>query len=179
VSDSPGPRSLTLWLLRHGKAAPEVPGGGPDRSRPLTARGRRDARALGRRLAGPAPLPGLEEVPRPERVVCSAAVRTRQTADLVVEAMGGAVPLDAYRSLYAADDATVVATLREIDGTVTSALFVGHNPAISDVATGLGGNDDEGFLPTCGLAVVLLGVGRWEDVTQGCGHPVGRFAPPY
>ena len=38
-------------MLRHAKAASDAPWGGGDEHRPLTARGRRDATALGRRLA--------------------------------------------------------------------------------------------------------------------------------
>ncbi len=119
-----------LWILRHAKAASDAPWGGSDRERPLTARGRRDATALGRRLASDTPLPGLEGVRKPDLAICSAAVRTRQTADLVIEAMGGRIPLDSYRSLYDADIDTVLRYLREVDEGVKSTLLVGHNPTM-------------------------------------------------
>src|ERR1700730_6188441 len=98
------PRSVSspvrhLWLLRHGKAASDAPWGGSDRERPLTARGRRDASALGKRIFNEKPPLGLDDVARPELAICSAAVRTRQTAELVVKEMGTDVPLDSYRSL--------------------------------------------------------------------------------
>jgi phosphohistidine phosphatase len=154
----PVPKSARyLWILRHGKAASDAPWGGTDRERPLTARGRRDASALGTRLADEEPLPGLENVPKPQLVVCSAAVRTRQTADLIVDALGNQLPLDSYRSLYEADTDVALQYLREIDEGVKSALLVGHNPTMFQLAwellgDGSGGDLGEGAVAGGGLA---------------------------
>ncbi len=194
-----------LWMLRHAKAASDAPWGGSDKDRPLTARGRRDATALGLRLAAdPVDLsfgpgsgsdvdggPGAIDIPRPELAVCSAAVRTRQTTDLVVEAMGGDLPVSAYRSLYEADVDLVLQYVREIDEGAVSAVVVGHNPTVFEVAsvllaepdptdptTGRNALEAHGF-PTCALAVLALRVGAWEDVVHGCGTLVGAFKPPY
>jgi phosphohistidine phosphatase len=195
----PAPKSSRyLWILRHGKAASDAPWGGTDRERPLTARGRRDASALGVRLADEEPLPGLDDVPKPQIVVCSAAVRTRQTADLIVKALGNRLPLDSYRSLYEADTDVVLQYLREIDEGVKSALLVGHNPTMFQLAwellgDGSSGDDLPGIVqssggratleaqgfPTCALAVLTLDVGGWEDVVHGCGSLLGVFKPPY
>ncbi len=192
-----------LWILRHAKAASDPPWGGGDQDRPLTARGRRDASALGKRLAADpvdlalAPDPetrhsGPDVPPRPGLAVCSAAVRTRQTTDLIVEALGGALPVSAYRSLYAADPELVLQYVREIDEGARSALLVGHNPTVLNVAWQLLADpadpedpladrnvlEAHGF-PTCALAVLRLAVGSWEDVVHGCGSLAGVFKPPY
>jgi phosphohistidine phosphatase len=187
-----------LWILRHAKAASDPPWGGGDRERPLTARGRRDASALGARLAVDGPILGLEEFPRPELAICSAAVRTRQTTDRIVEAMGGQLPVDAYRSLYEADTDLVLQYLREVDEGVRSVLLVGHNPAMYRLAWELTGADlvgdgveqdgdpttahavleAHGF-PTCALAALSLQGEAWEDVAHGCGRLAGVFKPPY
>ena len=180
-----------LWLLRHGKAATEAPRGGRDQERPLTGRGRRDATALGDRLAHEDPVLGLEGVPRPELVMCSAAARTRQTADLIVRAAGNRLPLDSFSSLYGADTDLVLGYVREIDEQVTSALVVGHNPTmyqlvwelLSDRGDEGPGSDraalDAHGFPTCSLAVLVLEVRAWEDVAHGCGRLAGLFKPPY
>ncbi len=180
-----------LWLLRHGKAASDPPRGGSDKERPLTGRGRRDATALGHRLAGDGPVLGLDGVPAPGLVICSAAVRTRQTADLVVEAMGGRLRVDAYHSLYGADSDLVIRYLHEIDQSVVGALVVGHNPTMFEVIWELLADDARdgpapdrsaleahGF-PTCALAVLALEVAAWNQVTRGCGRLLGLFKPPY
>ncbi len=183
-----------LWLLRHGKAASDAPWGGSDRERPLTARGRREATALGIRLApGRHPF-GLEAVRVPELAICSAAVRTRQTADLVTKAMGGRVPVDSYRSLYDATPEVVLRYVREIDDGVKAALVVGHNPTIartawelideesdevrSGSASGREPIEGRGF-PTCSVAVVALPVSSWADVAPETGSLLGLFSPPF
>ncbi len=179
-----------LWLLRHGKAASDAPVGGGDRERPLTGRGRRDATALGRRIREERPALGLEGVVPPDLAVSSAAVRARQTAQLVVKAMGGRVPLDSYSSLYDADTDVVLRYVREIDEGVHGALLVGHNPTIFDTARELLGHAEDGGaadraaleahgFPTCALAVVSLHVPAWEDAAHGCGTLAGVFKPPY
>ncbi len=180
-----------LWILRHGKAASDVPSGGSDRERPLTGRGRRDASALGDRLGREVPPLGLDGVPKPELAICSAAVRTRQTADLIVRSMGGDIQLDSYHSLYEADTDLVLQYVREIDERVASALIVGHNPTMYRLVWELLGESEdpeqvagrealesEGF-PTCALGVVTLEVNVWEDVVRGCGSLAGVFRPPY
>ena len=147
--------------------------------------------ALGERLAHEDPVLGLAGAPRPELVICSAAVRTRQTADLIVGAMGDQPPLDSFSSLYGADTDLVLQYLREIDEGVGSALVVGHNPTmyqlIGELLTDRGDDgpgssraalEAHGF-PTCGLAVLALDVPAWEDVAHGCGRLVGLFRPPY
>jgi len=185
-----------LWILRHAKAASDAPWGGGDEERPLTARGRRDASALGKRLADEGPILELEGIPRPELAMCSAAVRARQTTDLIAAAMGDGLPVDAYRSLYQADTDLVLQYLREIDEEVISLLVVGHNPTMVRLAWELlddGADGGEGAeqragdratleargFPTCSLAVLTLEVAAWEDVTPGCGRLAGVFKPPY
>ncbi len=184
-----------LWLLRHGKAASDAPRGGSDSERPLTARGRRDASALGARLAEkPRPL-GLRGVHAPELALCSAAVRTRQTADLVSKGMGGRLPVESFRSLYDATTDVVLRVVCEIDDAVTSALVVGHNPTIVRLAwellaEGDGDADNVGAsagraalegreYPTCSVAVIALPIGSWAEAMPATGTLVGLFRPPY
>jgi phosphohistidine phosphatase len=174
-----------LWILRHGKAASDAPWGGGDEERPLTGRGRRDATALGARLAGDPPILGLDEVLPPELAICSVAVRTRQTADLVAAALGGRLPVDAHRSLYGAGPDLVLQYVREFDEDLRSALIVGHNPAMFETAwllvhPGSGQDDLEGRgFPTCAVAVLSFESGGWEDVVHGSATLAGLFTPPY
>ncbi len=183
----PAPDIRYLWILRHAKAAPGPISGGPDRDRPLTERGRRDATALGRRIAtGEPPLGPASGIAPPSVALCSAATRTRETAELVLAACEPPVPLDAFRSLYEAEPETVLTYVREVDEGAPAALVVGHNPTMYLLAWDLlaeGSADrdrlEAGGFPTCALAVVALHVGAWEDVAPGCGTLVGLFGPPY
>jgi phosphohistidine phosphatase len=185
-----------LWILRHAKASADAPSGGSDMRRPLAERGRRDATALGRRLAAGEGVFGLEGVPIPEVMLCSSAIRTNQTAQLVRRELGATQPLELYRSLYGATAETALRYVREIDDGARSALLVGHNPTVYQLAfdlvgpvPGAGEPDpaesadldrlrNHGF-PTCALAVVALPVDSWEEVAEGRGWLAGVFSPPY
>src|ERR1043166_3833663 len=77
-----------LMLLRHAKSDRSKPGE-RDRDRTVAPRGRAAAPRIGAYMAGH----GL----RPDLVICSTAVRTRETWDLVAPAFRKA-PQVAYRS---------------------------------------------------------------------------------
>ena len=184
IEQSPDVRYL--WILRHAKASPEATWGGRDRDRTLTDRGRRDATALGRRLADEVPPFGLNGLDAPELAISSSAVRTQETADLVFAAREERVPLDVYASLYQAEPETVLVYLREVDEHARSAMVIGHNPTMYHLAWDLlaEGSSDRDVLeasgfPTCGVAVLALHVDGWEDVASGCATLKGCFAPPY
>ena len=175
-----------LWILRHAKAAAEPPAGGRDRDRPLTARGRRDAAALGARLSGDGPLLGTPGLVLPGVALVSAAARTVETAGLVCGGLGDRIRTDTYQSLYSAEPETVLAYVREVDGDPAAVLVVGHNPTMSHLAYDLASDGSPGRerlgshgLATCSLAVLDLAIGAWEDAAADGGTLVGLFAPPY
>jgi phosphohistidine phosphatase len=183
------PRHRHLWIVRHAKAASSPPEGGNDRDRPLNGRGRKDALALGRRMSRPERNFGLEAVPAPQRIICSAAVRTRQTADLLEEGMEATLPIESYRSLYEADEAQVLAYLQEVSPETTSLVVVGHNPTMHALAwqltdpedpfgVGRAALDAQGFA-TCSVAVLRFTSSSWRGVRPATGRLVGLFAPPY
>ncbi|MEU6339467.1 histidine phosphatase family protein [Streptomyces sp. NPDC046977] len=153
-----------LVLLRHAKSAwpPDV----PDHDRPLGARGRRDAPAAGRWLR--------ENKHIPDLVVCSTAVRTRETWELAAGALGArAEPQVAYdERLYAATARALLDVLRETPDSVRTVLLVGHNPGVQDLALRLaGGGASEALLraadkfPTSALAVLTAAV-PWPALDQ-------------
>ena len=189
-----------LWVLRHAKTVADPPPGGTDHERTLAPRGRRDADALGRRLATDRLGMDPGDVPLPELVLCSTATRTRQTVELVLA--GSAVapsanppahppssplsgPLvDFRRAIYYASPDQVLAEMRTVPDDVRSVMVVGHNPTAHALAAGLGTDDDrlaleERGFPTCAVAVFRLPDGRWSDVAEQTGQMVGLFSPPY
>jgi phosphohistidine phosphatase len=114
-----------LHLLRHAKAAPQ--GEGTDRERPLEQRGRRAAQALAawaekRRLA-------------PALVLCSPAVRTRQTLDIVAPAFARPPQILFEDALYLATAAQLMTRLRVVPAGTASVMIVGHNPGLHELAT--------------------------------------------
>lgn len=114
----------TVLLLRHAEAGDPPPGGG-DIDRRLTANGERQARVAGAAL-GPAG-------PTVDRVLCSAAARTRQTFELLGVHVGPE-RVDISRDYYNAGADTLIAALRALDPDCWSVLLVGHAPGLPSVA---------------------------------------------
>jgi len=113
-------------LLRHAKSDwPDL----PDRDRPLAKRGQRDAPVVGRWLH--------DHGYRPEIVICSAALRTRQTWDLVAPELGGSPSVTFEPRAYAASAITLLYLVRELPAACGAALLIGHNPGVSELASAL------------------------------------------
>jgi phosphohistidine phosphatase len=169
-----------LWLLRHAKAVVDPPAGGGDHERPLSAKGRRDADALGRRLGDDADRFGLGAFP--ELVLCSTATRTRQTAERVLADLRRPPPVEYRRAIYEASPGDVVEQLHALDDAVGSVMVVGHNPTIEVLASTLERTPKRGrpprALPTCALAVFQFDV-AWADVALGSARGVELFVPPF
>ncbi|GLW53296.1 phosphohistidine phosphatase [Kitasatospora phosalacinea] len=151
-------------MLRHAKADwPDV----PDELRPLAERGRADAAAAGRWLA--------EHEVVPERVLCSTAVRTRQTWELVEPELGGAPELVLEPRAYRAEPDELVDLLRELPSVVRTAMLVGHRPEVQELVLGLarGSGGGGGALErlrekfsTAGIAVLDV-PGEWGQLAPG------------
>lgn len=131
-----------LILLRHAEATPHGNDGKDDRERELTDHGRREAHAAGEWLSS-------HQV-RFDRVLCSPATRTRQTASL---ALGDAVEPTYDDSIY---DATVgdLYDLLDKQGDVERVVLVGHNPGIEQLVAFLveGRSEDYRGMPPAGMA---------------------------
>lgn len=149
----------TLIVLRHAKAATSL--GMPDVDRPLAGRGRKDAREAGDRLRAA----GL----RPDRVICSTALRTRQT----LEGLGIDAPVDFEARVYGNDAGAILGLLREQDaGTL---LLIGHNPSMYRLVYDLTGAIDDHF-PTSATAVIEFD-GEWADLWPGTGRLASLWVP--
>jgi len=157
-----------VWVLRHAKAGAH---GQDDHSRPLTARGTRQATDVGRYLAA-GPVPGLAV---PELVVSSSARRAVQSAELVVAQLTSPVELVVEHRLYSADPDDVVEVIGELGGDARSVLVVGHNPTVHELAllllepTDVGRSRLEKGFPTAALAVVAVPTPSWARLSLGTG----------
>lgn len=149
-----------LILLRHAKSDwPDV----ADHERPLAKRGRRDAPAVGHWLAASGYLPGS--------VICSTALRARQTWELARSRMlSGVSPVVRYEPrVYGATVLGLLMLVREFDPAWRTAMIVGHNPGLAELAVGLA-NPDSGAVPhafpTAAVAVLRL-LGSWAETAPG------------
>lgn len=157
-----------LILMRHAKAEPG--GREADASRSLALAGRRQCVRVGAAL--------VERDLIPDLVLCSAAVRTRQTWDLVRAGLGGAEPLvEISDGLYAAGMSEMLARVHEIDDAVRTVLVVGHEPTVSAVAARLAGpHSDKSAVArvrdgiSTGSFCVLDVAGSWAETVRGSAH---------
>jgi phosphohistidine phosphatase len=143
----------TLYIFRHAKAAPEDREG--DAERPLTKRGQKAAAAMGEYLAK------LE--PAPQLVLCSTALRTRETLAEVLPALDRAPQLLFEEPLYLASATRLLDRLRRLPEPVESVLLIGHNPGLHQLAAALASEPGAlaESLPTAALAVLRVS-GRWS-----------------
>jgi phosphohistidine phosphatase len=154
----------TLIVMRHAKAG-ELPGG-PDFERALRPRGLRDSAAAGSWLA--------EHGFRPDSVICSAARRTRQTWQQLASTLGSEAVFTAEQRLYQADSDDLVEIIRETAPDVGTLLYIGHNPAATELAGLLTAAEVD--LPTAGIAVIAI-TGDWADMGAGAGELIASWTP--
>ncbi|MBB5517397.1 SixA phosphatase family protein [Amphiplicatus metriothermophilus] len=166
-----------ISLLRHAKAEREGRGGPRDFDRPLNARGRKAAAAMGRVLAA-AP---------PDVALCSPAARAKETWARAARALPGPVETIFFDALYAGHMAGRDATgprawLERAQGLPDARahlLVIGHNPGLRLMALALldaAASDaaaarrlEEKF-PTGALARFAFDVARWADIRPGAGR---------
>jgi phosphohistidine phosphatase len=154
-----------LYLLRHAKSSWKDPALA-DHDRPLTSRGRRAAKAIGRHLRDQ----GIE----PELVLCSSATRARET----LERIGCAALIEP--ELYGAGAGALLARLHEVPAAVASVMLIGHNPGLQQLALllarpGPGLRELEAKFPTAALAT--LAVPGWSTLDRGTAELIDFVRP--
>ncbi|MFD3698380.1 SixA phosphatase family protein [Streptomyces sp. NPDC058646] len=162
-----------LLLVRHAKAVPKDVA--PDFDRGLSERGRRDAPETGRWLA--------ESGFTPRLALCSPALRTRETWQLMAPAVAYPPPAVYDDRLYNAFPNTLVAVLTERGAGLDCVLLVGHNTGIHELASALCGSGPPQLLdrlraglPTSGVVAVDL-PGGWDGLTPGEGRLTDFWSP--
>jgi phosphohistidine phosphatase len=148
----------SLYLLRHAKAQKAVPGE-DDLARPLIRRGRDNAEQLATWFK--------ENKVAPAMVLCSPSARTRETLEIIQPALGE--PEIVFEAaLYGASPAALRGLLARMGRAKPSALIVGHNPGIQELAVSLAGHGSPRLrtkmrekFPTCALAVFTAPVNDW------------------
>jgi phosphohistidine phosphatase len=124
-----------LFLLRHAKSSWDD-ALLDDRERPLAPRGRRATDQICAYL--------VEDGISPALVLCSSALRTRQTLGALLPAFRSEATIHIEDGLYGADAETLLQRIRRVPAAVPSVLLIGHNPGIQDLAARLADGDPPG-----------------------------------
>jgi phosphohistidine phosphatase len=162
-----------VWLLRHAKSSWDDPGLA-DHDRPLAPRGHRAAGLLAAHLDAAAV--------RPAVVLCSSSLRTRETLAAIVPALGEELEIRIDPALYGAGAARLLELLRRLPDTAPSAMLIGHNPGVQELALGLAAAGPAHAaladkFPTGALATLDVEVARWRDVDQATATATAVVTP--
>lgn len=166
-----------LLLFRHAKSD----WGNVDLSdidRPLNARGRKAAATMGQFMRAQRLIPEL--------VLCSAAVRTRETLDIAFEGLAKKARKPVVRfetELYLASPDRILRFIRDCKPDVSSLMIIGHNPGMELLALQLAAAADDSTVherlgekfPTAALAVI--DVPQWDSVEEASGQLVAFITP--
>ncbi len=151
-----------LILTRHAKSSWDDPMT-PDHERPLNERGKTAATDLGAWMASRGYIP--------DEVLCSDALRTRETWSGVSPALAAAPSLTLKPALYHAGPDVMLAVLRHATGDCV--MMIGHNPGIAEFASRIVAQAPHhpGFrhYPTGATLVASFEIDSWGELAFGMG----------
>jgi phosphohistidine phosphatase len=143
----------TLLLMRHAKSSWKFPDL-TDHDRPLNKRGFRDAPMMGQLL--------VDRELVPQRILCSTAVRARQTTEAIIQTSGFTGSVDYLERLYMAEVEEYIRVLTELPDEIERVMVVGHNPGMESLLQMLSGRIES--LPTAVVAHIALPIAHWSEL---------------
>ena len=158
-----------IFILRHAKSDWDSPAV-KDFDRPLNDRGRVAAPRIGAYF--------MSKHHRCDIVLCSTARRTRETFDLIKPFMPDGIMAEFDDKLYLAEPTYLLSCLRALRDDLKSAMIIGHNPGLEQLAHSLivRTRDLEATtvyrrmsdkFSTCALAVVGSSSKTWAGLKPG------------
>jgi len=170
----------TLLLLRHAKAESRSTGKRgqhSDKDRVLSARGIDACAAMGAYMVAKNYAPAV--------ILASTAARTLETAERIAPLLGAELNIETHDALYLANAQSILHHIHALDDHFSSALFVGHNPGLHELACGLASNTPltdhlaelKTKFPPCALAVISFECPSWGLCETGAGTLVDFMYP--
>lgn len=164
--------SRELLILRHAKSDADS-NAKTDAERPLNKRGRQEAPRIGRWMR--------EHYLYPGWVVCSTAVRARETLNALTEELELQAERIEFRpDLYLASLNTLLHILSELPADRNSVMLIGHNPGLDELVTYLSETPipltESGKLMTTACLAVLKLPNDWSEL-QGKGELMSIIRP--
>lgn len=117
-----------------------------------------------------------EQVPCPDVVLVSAARRTRQTADFVLEAYDPPPDMRVLDELYLAGWGEILNVLGQEGDGLEHVMMVAHNPGLTELYNHLVGDPIENF-PTFGVADLHLRTTGFIGLPPGCAKILSYQTP--
>jgi len=145
----------TLLIMRHGKSSWKDPAL-PDCERPLAKKGIKASRRMGLFIQ--------EKELIPQRILCSSARRSVQTAQLFCETCGCPDTVEVLDELYMAEAETYIRALQNLPDELERVMIIGHNPGLEFLLQMLSG--ELVSLPTSVIAHLTLPIQHWSELND-------------
>ncbi len=156
-----------LLIIRHAKSSWQEDEQA-DHERPLNHRGERDAPRMGRYMA--------HMGARPDRLLCSTAVRANATAALLIEGAAWDISISLRESLYLASPRELIEEIVNTPDAIQTVAVVGHNPGVSELISAL--TDSQVSMVTCAVAELALEIDSWSALRADHRHHLHRHWYP-
>lgn len=145
-----------LIIMRHGKSSWDDKTL-DDFDRPLNERGIKNAAQMGRFL--------LQKTGTPDLILCSAAKRTVETAQLAADNLNyPKEKIETDKKLYLVWIDQILKRISMVPNDINSCLLIGHNPGLTELVNYFGVRLDN--LPTASAACFEFDVSDWKDVSS-------------
>jgi phosphohistidine phosphatase len=163
----------TVFLLRHAKSS-WSDSTLADSDRPLAPRGERASRKLAKYIR--------QKSIEPSLVLCSPALRTRQTLEAVAPSLGKSCTVEVVPQLYGASARELLEQLQALPERVESMMLIGHNPGLHELGLVLASQGAllpqlEDKFPTGALATLVVAGDDWTAVVPGAAELVDYVVP--
>lgn len=158
VNTSALKNTKVLYLVRHAKSS-DADSTLQDFDRPLNDRGFRDAPEMGKFLKKIGAMP--------EVIISSPSKRTTQTIELITDE----IEFDFSKiiwdhTIYRCSQAALLNSITSLSDTINSAMFVGHNPSITQIANLLQKDTVFNEIPTCGIVAIEFEESTWKTIAK-------------
>ena len=157
---------LRLYIMRHAKSSWAVPGA-RDFDRELNEWGIADLKKITNFIK-------KEEI-RPDKILCSSAIRTRQTLGEIVDAFSNKPEIEYTERLYSSGLSEYIEIINNTKN-AKSIFLIGHNPMCGSMATSLpsSGNADDlekiaYTYPTATVSIIDFDIDNWSNAAKGNG----------
>jgi phosphohistidine phosphatase len=149
-----------LYLLRHAKSNHDNPSLA-DFDRPLDSSGISEAETIGKFMK--------EKAIYPDLIICSPALRTKQTCEIICTQAGYSIDMVVWDStLYACNAEQFITSIKQAQNADFKVLIIGHNNAITEVANKLQSNIKIDEVKTCGLVAITFNeIHSWQEIGKG------------
>ena len=162
-----------LYLVRHAKSDWNAQYS-RDFSRPLSRRGLKDAKRMGKKLA--------ELNWLPQKILCSTAERTQQTCDILCRYAGiNTQSIVNDIALYEANITTLISLIALTPESAKSLMLIGHNPSMEMLLLALcqhqvSAQANGKVMTTGNIAKLNLPI-PWRDLQAGSADLVSLLRP--